>query len=105
MVLLLFVFAGTATAAVQITGELGSPSATTTIPGRQLPPPAPKFEGVIKDDALNSTRWWPPRIVPPRDAPNILLILTDDAGFGIPSTFGGVIPTPTMDRLASEGLR
>ena len=40
-----------------------------------------------------------------KEAPNILLIITDDAGFGVPSTFGGVIPTPTMDRLASEGLR
>ena len=91
--------------AQQVTGELGSPSATTTIPGNQLPAPAPKFGGVIKDDALNSKPWWPPRIVPPKDAPNILLIMTDDAGFGIPSTFGGVIPTPTMDRIANAGLR
>jgi arylsulfatase A-like enzyme len=43
--------------------------------------------------------------VPPEEAPNILLIITDDAGFGVPSTFGGVIPTPTMDRIANEGLR
>ncbi len=91
--------------AQQVSGELGSPSATTTIPGNQLPAPAPKFGGVIKDDALNSKSWWPPRIVPPEGAPNILLIMTDDAGFGIPSTFGGVIPTPTMDRIANEGLR
>ena len=40
-----------------------------------------------------------------RSAPNVLLIITDDAGFGVPSTFGGVIPTPTMDRIAKEGLR
>ena len=89
----------------EITGTLGSPDATTTIPGNQLPPPAPKFGGVIKDDALQSTQWWPPRVVPPEDAPNILLIMTDDAGFGVPSTFGGVIPTPTMDRVAENGLR
>ena len=87
-----------------ITGELGSPSATTTIDGKQLPPPAPKFGGVIKDNAMESKAWWPPRIVPPKDAPNILLIMTDDAGFGVPSTFGGVIPTPTMDRIANAGL-
>ena len=91
--------------AQQITGTPGSPSATTTIDGKQLPPPAPKFGGVIKDDALNSTPWWPPSVVPPKGAPNILLIMTDDAGFGVPSTFGGVIPTPTMDRIAKEGLR
>lgn len=48
---------------------------------------------------------WAPRIVPPKGAPNVLLIITDDAGFGVPSTFGGVIPTPTMDRIANNGLR
>ena len=48
---------------------------------------------------------WPPRIVPPKGAPNVLLIMTHDEGFGAPSTFGGVIPTPTMDRIADAGLR
>ena len=74
------------------TGTPGAPSATTTISGDQLPAPDPQFGGVIKNDALQSTPWWAPRIVPPKDAPNILLIITDDAGFGVPSTFGGVIP-------------
>jgi arylsulfatase A-like enzyme/LysM repeat protein len=91
--------------APQITGVLGSPSATATIDGKQLPAPDPKFGGVIKDDALQSKPWWAPRIVPPKQAPNVLLIITDDAGFGVPSTFGGVIPTPTMDRIAKNGLR
>ena len=91
--------------AQQITGTPGSPSATTTINGKQLPAPDPKFGGVIKNDALTSKYWWAPRVVPPKDAPNVLLIITDDAGFGVPSTFGGVIPTPTMDRIANEGLR
>lgn len=91
--------------AVETTGTPGSPSATTTIDGKQLPAPDPKFEGVIKDDALQSKPWWAPRITPPKDAPNVLLIITDDAGFGVPSTFGGVIPTPAMDRIAQQGLR
>ena len=91
--------------AQQVTGELGSPSATTSIDGKQLPAPDPKFGGVIKNDALQSKPWWAPRIVPPKGAPNVLLIITDDAGFGVPSTFGGVIPTPTMDRVAKSGLR
>ena len=94
-----------ALSAQQVTGTPGSPSATTTIDGKQLPVPQPKFGGVIKDGALQSTPWWAPRIVPPAGAPNVLLIITDDAGFGVPSTFGGVIPTPTMDRIAHEGLR
>jgi arylsulfatase len=89
----------------QVTGVLGSPSATTTISGQQLPPPVPEFGGVIKGDALQSKPWWPPRVVPPQGAPNVLLVITDDAGFGVPSTFGGVIPTPTMDAIANEGLR
>jgi arylsulfatase len=91
--------------AQQITGVPGSPSATTTISNKQLPAPDPKFGGVIKNDALQSKPWWAPRVVPPKSAPNVLLIITDDAGFGVPSTFGGVIPTPTMDRIAKEGLR
>jgi arylsulfatase A-like enzyme len=88
-----------------VTGVPGSPSATTTITGKELPAPDPKFGGVINDDALQSTPWWAPRIAPPKGAPNVLLIITDDAGFGVPSTFGGVIPTPTMDSVAREGLR
>jgi arylsulfatase len=103
---LVFIFVTALRASAQeVTGKLGSPSATTTITGKQLPPPDPAFGGVIKNEALQSTPWWAPRIVPPKGAPNVLLIITDDAGFGVPSTFGGVIPTPTMDRIAQEGLR
>ena len=90
---------------IETTGTPGSPSATTTISGLQLPAPDPKFGGVINNGALQSKAWWAPRIVPPSKAPNILLIMTDDSGFGVPSTFGGVIPTPTMERLAQSGLR
>jgi arylsulfatase A-like enzyme len=90
---------------IQTTGAPGSPSATTSIDGKQLPPPDPKFGGVIKDTATDSKPWWPPRIVPPKQAPNILLIMTDDQGYGVCSTFGGVIPTPAMDRIAKAGLR
>ena len=92
-------------AAQQVTGAVGSPSATTTLGGHQLPPPSPAFGGTIKEDAAQSTPWWPPRVVPPKGAPNVLLIMTDDAGFGAPGTFGGVIPTPAMDRIAQAGLR
>ena len=81
--------------AQQVTGVPGSPEATTTIPGKQLPRPDPTFGGVIKEKATESTPWWPPRVVPPKGAPNVLLIMTDDRGFGAPSTFGGVVPTPT----------
>ena len=91
--------------AQQITGTPGSPSATTTVDGNYLPNPPAKFGGVINLDAKDSKSYWPPNIVPPKGAPNILLIMTDDQGYGISSTFGGVIPTPNMDRLAKIGLR
>ena len=95
----------TSTSAQQVTGTPGSPSATTTIDGKQIPPPPPKFGGVIKTDAKDSTTWWPPRVVPPAGAPNVLLIMTDDQGYGVAGTFGGVIPTPALDRIANAGLR
>ena len=91
--------------AQQVTGTPGSPSATTSIDGKQIPPPPPKFGGVIKESAKDSTPWWPPRIVPPKGAPNVLLIMTDDQGYGVSGTFGGVIPTPALDRIAKNGLR
>jgi arylsulfatase len=89
-----------------IHGEPGAPSATITIDGKQLPPPPDKnFGGRIERNAIDSTPYWPPRVVPPEGAPNILLIMTDDAGYGVAGTFGGVIPTPAMDRIADNGLR
>ena len=104
--LLIAVTLAAAPAAAQVvTGVLGSPSATTTIDGKQLPPPPPKFGGVIKESAKDSKPWWPPRVVPPKGAPNVLLIMTDDQGYGVSGTFGGVIPTPAMDRIAKAGLR
>ena len=89
----------------QTTGTPGSPDATTTIDGRYLPPPPQPFQGEINLNALQSKPAWPARVVPPKGAPNILLIMTDDVGFSAPSTFGGVIPTPTLDRIAANGLR
>jgi arylsulfatase A-like enzyme len=88
-----------------ITGVPGSPDATETIDGRYLPAPPPKFGGEINVNAAQSKPYWPARVVPPKGAPNILLIMTDDVGFGAPSTFGGVIPTPALDRVANAGLR
>jgi arylsulfatase A-like enzyme len=101
----LMTVAPSARAQIQTTGTPGSPGATTTIDGKQLPPPDPKFGGVINDTATDSKSWWPPTVVPPKGAPNILLIMTDDQGYGVCSTFGGVIPTPALDRIAKTGLR
>jgi arylsulfatase A-like enzyme len=91
--------------AQQTTGTPGSPGATTTIDGKYLPPPPPAFGGVINLEASKSKPYWPAQVVPPKGAPNILLIMTDDQGYGVSGTFGGVIPTPAMDRIAQMGLR
>jgi len=88
-----------------ITGKPGSPSASVTIDGKEIPPPPQKFGGKIERTTKGSRPYWPARIEPPEDAPNLLLIMTDDSGFGVPSTFGGVIPTPALDRIANDGLR
>ena len=99
------VAAATSLRAQQINGTPGSPDATVVIDGKQLPPPPLPFGGVIKESATDSKPYWPPRIVSPKGAPNILLIMTDDQGYGISGTFGGVIPTPALDRVAKAGLR
>jgi arylsulfatase A-like enzyme len=91
--------------AQQTTGVPGAPDATTTIDGKYLPPPPPKFGGEINLQASQSKPYWPPQVAPPKGAPNVLLIMTDDQGYGVSSGFGGVIPTPALDRIARMGLR
>jgi arylsulfatase len=105
LLLVLAVLAAPAAPQIQTTGTPGSPGATTTIDGRYLPSPPQPFQGQINLNALQSKTAWPARVVPPKGAPNILVILIDDEGFGAPSTFGGVIPTPALDKLAANGLR
>lgn len=85
--------------------EASSLNSTRTIDSQYLPPPPAPFKGTINFDVKQSKPSWPAQVVPPSGAPNILLIITDDVGFGAPSTFGGTIPTPSLDRIASMGLR
>ena len=70
-----------------------------------LPVPEPLFRGVIGRKASESKPDFPKAIAAPKGAPNILLILTDDTGFGASSTFGGPIQTPNFQRIADAGLR
>jgi arylsulfatase len=100
-----FALTTTSSFAQQVNGTPGSPDATITISGKQLPAPDVPFGGVINETANDSKPYWPPRVVPPKGAPNVLLIMTDDQGYGVCSTFGGVIPTPALDRVAKAGLR
>lgn len=71
-----------------------------------LPRPDFRFQGEVGRTYKDSDpAAFPQPVQPPAGAPNIVLILLDDVGFGQFSTFGGGVPSPTMDRLAKEGLR
>lgn len=73
--------------------------------GDVLPKPPAPFKGKIDVSREKSTPDWPEQIKAPPGAPNVVLILLDDVGFGAASTFGGAIETPQLDRLARGGLR
>lgn len=71
-----------------------------------LPGPDFHYNGQVGRTILDSDPpQFPQPVQAPKGAPNVLLILLDDTGFGQYSTFGGGIPSPTMDKLAAEGLR
>ncbi len=72
-----------------------------------LPIRRPPFAGATKRTLEGSAPDWnqASHVQPPEGAPNVLLVLIDDAGFGNPSTFGGPIQTPNYTRLAENGLR
>ena len=72
--------------------------------GQQLPKPDPAFKGKIGETYRDSTPDYPRPVTAPKGAPNVLLVLLDDVGFGMCSTFGGPVPTPHLDKLAKNGL-
>ena len=70
----------------------------------QLPQPDPTFDGKIGQTYEDSTPSYPKPLKAPKGAPNVLLILLDDVGFGMCSPFGGSIETPNLQKLANNGL-
>ncbi|MEQ8190873.1 MAG: arylsulfatase [Candidatus Eremiobacterota bacterium] len=90
--------AGTVTA---IIGSTALPASAQDI----LPKPPEKFQGQVNLTAEESTPDFPGPVKAPEGAPNVLLIVLDDVGFGATGTFGGPVNTPTLDKLASQGLR
>lgn len=70
-----------------------------------LPMPMPPFSGTIGKTYKDSKQAWPELPTPPKGAPNVVVILLDDVGYGQTSTFGGPVPTPELDKLADNGLR
>jgi arylsulfatase len=65
----------------------------------------PPFTGTIGKTYKESKEAWPAVPAPPSDAPNVVVILLDDVGFGQTSTFGGPVQTPELDKLAAQGLK
>src|SRR4051795_6462495 len=76
-------------------------------PRTVLPIPGAQHVGLTTYDAKDPKVSYPPIVPlrPPAGAPNVLLILVDDCGFGAPSAFGGPSATPTAERLAASGLK
>jgi arylsulfatase len=70
-----------------------------------LPKPPAPFGGKIDMSRDKSTPDWPQTVKAPAGAPNIVLVLLDDVGFGAASAFGGPVETPELERLAADGLR
>jgi arylsulfatase len=64
-----------------------------------------EFKGKIAKSYADSVEWWPEDPTPPEGAPNVIIFLLDDVGFAQVGSFGGLIETPNIDRLASNGLR
>jgi arylsulfatase len=78
---------------------------TTKPTGPALPRPGEPFGGTLGRLLPESEPHRPSIPLPGNDAPNIVLVLLDDVGFGTCSTFGGPVPTPALDRVAGNGLR
>ena len=94
-----------ASAGAMLIGGLGTAVAQTAMDRTMLPVQEPKQPTYKELDARNAKMPSNFGVAAPAGAPNVIIILIDDLGFGATDTFGGPIPTPTLDRLARNGLR
>ncbi|UTF58571.1 arylsulfatase [Gilvimarinus sp. DA14] len=98
------IFQVTACAVLCLAGAAAS-AASKGIDRTTLPIEPAKFNGKISETFEDSKQDYPQPITPPDGAPNVVVVLIDDFGFGHPGTFGGPVPTPSLDNLANQGLR
>ncbi len=90
---------------MQLSGVLICLAVSSTVVAQtQLPQPDPKFNGKIGETLDDSSASFPQPVKAPDGAPNVLIILLDDVGFGMAGTFGGPVPTPNLDKLAADGI-
>ncbi len=90
---------------VMFSGLASGAFAATQDDGSVLPfPPTPSASkaGPTLQESVHKRRVEPDRL--PQGAPNVLIVLIDDAGFGVPDTFGGFAHTPTLSKLRNEGI-
>ena len=92
-------------AAIGTTLAGGAMFSSTSSAQDVLPAPPAPFKGQIGLSVKDSKSDFPQPIKAPKGAPNVVIILLDDVGFGASSTFGGPCDTPTLDKLAKNGLR
>lgn len=97
-------FAVYSLAAVSFVGDHAPAYADEPATSTQLPQPDPMFNGRIAETYDKSKADYPQPLKAPEGAPNVLIILLDDVGFGMCSPFGGSVPTPNMQKLATAGL-
>ena len=105
---LLLIFVGCSESSQQQVSSAPAQSFTSASGGldrNTLPIPDPVFPKITEMDARNATAPPPFSVSAPEGAPNIVIVLIDDIGFGASDGFGGAIQTPTLDRLAADGLR
>jgi len=106
--LTLFCAGGAAIALAQPSGASGAQdgAGASQAAGAILPAAEQRYEGKIgRTLAESDPPKYAPLPKPPAGAPNVLVILTDDVGFGATTPFGGPVPTPAFDALARDGLR
>lgn len=92
------------TAAIALLGASAQAQEIDSFNRTVLPIPPENFQGIVGLNSKESVPFFPPPVTAPEGAPNVFLILMDDVGFGASSTFGGLIDTPNIQRLADNGL-
>jgi arylsulfatase len=91
---------------IAVSGALVLSSVSTSLSSQEsLPRPDPAFHGKISVKREGAIPYWPEPIKAPDGAPNIVVILLDDVGYGAASVFGGPVQTPALEKLAASGLR
>jgi arylsulfatase A-like enzyme len=95
----------TAGVAILVLGLLSITSAQDKIDRTTLPIQPPSRKPITEMDARNATKPAPFKVEAPEGAPNVVIVLIDDIGFGAATPFGGAIEIPTFSRLAENGLR